>query len=558
VLHKDKTQKREHPSPVALAGRATAHAPRRDVSRPGARLVRRQVKRILGSADFDASGRSREFLRFIVEETLAGRGEELTQSAIATKVFGRKDDFDAVVDPIVRIQAGRLRRSLERYYLLSGRHDSVHIELPRGGYVPAFHNVPVAMDATDPVATEKRAPQAKAASAAFLSDWPTVAIVSFDSAAGAERVADLVTEELSVELARYHDLRVVLQDAPDGQEAAARRHARFALGGRVRSERGGWQVSARLVDQTTGEQIWGDKYNSAPGAERWSGTPDDIARVIAARVGAEEGIIVQSLAAEHRRQRPAEPTTYEAILRSYDFFLARDPEAYSPAVEALRQLGVRQPECPLVWSRLARLYAANYAFEVTAVPTPIDEAITCAQTAVRLDPTSRRSRCTLAWALLVKGELTAALDELEQALRLSPDSLVYLDMIGFLLTLAGDWKRGPALSRSARERNPYCLPQVVFGLWTDHLRRGDFEAAYQAALEYRDPTFFWRPVMRASCLGHLGRASEANAEVANLLRSRPDFVARGPILLGHIIKFPDVRTPIVEGLAKAGLALGLQ
>src|SRR5688500_13257407 len=112
---------------------------------PGAQPVRRQLEHLFASPDFDASPRSREFLRFVTEETLAGSQANLTQSAIAVRVFGRKEDFDAVVDPIVRIQAGRLRRSLERYYLLSGRHDAVRIELPKGGYVPTFHTV--AMDA---------------------------------------------------------------------------------------------------------------------------------------------------------------------------------------------------------------------------------------------------------------------------------------------------------------------------------------------------------------------------------------------------------------------------
>jgi hypothetical protein len=160
----------------------------------------------------------------------------------------------------------------------------------------------------------------------------------------------------------------------------------------------------------------------------------------------------------------------------------------------------------------------------------------------------------LASALLVKGELAAARDELEQA---SPESrlLIYLEIIGFLLTLLGDWERSSALSRSARERNPHCLPQVLMGLWADHLRRGEMEAAYRAALDYRDPTFFWRPMMRASCLGHLGRASEASVEVAELLRRKPDFAHRGHVLLGRWIKFPEV-TPVVEGLEKAGLVIG--
>jgi hypothetical protein len=128
-------------------------------------------------------------------------------------------------------------------------------------------------------------------------------------------------------------------------------------------------------------------------------------------------------------------------------------------------------------------------------------------------------------------------------------------MIGFLLTLLGDWERGPALSRSVQERNPHCLPQVLFGLWADSLRRGELESAYRAALEYRDPTFFWRPVMRASCLGLLGRTSEADSEVAELLSRRPNFAARGRILLGHYIKFDEVMNPIVDGLARAGLTL---
>jgi tetratricopeptide (TPR) repeat protein len=161
----------------------------------------------------------------------------------------------------------------------------------------------------------------------------------------------------------------------------------------------------------------------------------------------------------------------------------------------------------------------------------------------------------LASALLVKGELAAARDELEQALRSNPASLVYLEIIGFLLTLLGDGDRGPALTRAARERNPHCLPQASFGSWFDHVRRGEIELAHASALEYRDPTFFWRPAMRACCLGLLGRIEDAGSEVAELLRRRPDFATRGRVLLGHYIKLPEVMGRIVDGLAKAGLEL---
>jgi len=65
--------------------------------------VQAQLERILGHRDFEASARTREFLRFVVEETLAGRGQRLKGYTIAVEVFGRAADFDANLDPIVRI-----------------------------------------------------------------------------------------------------------------------------------------------------------------------------------------------------------------------------------------------------------------------------------------------------------------------------------------------------------------------------------------------------------------------------------------------------------------------
>jgi tetratricopeptide (TPR) repeat protein len=362
-------------------------------------------------------------------------------------------------------------------------------------------------------------------------------------------------DELSMELGRYRALRVFLHGDLDRLEPSRQGRVRFALAGRLRLEDDGLRVAARLVDRTTGEQVWSDEYTTVPRPGRWSGSPDDIARVVAARVGSEEGVIVQQLAAEHRQGKAFAATPYGAILRSYDFFLARDPGALPPAVEALRQVVAAEPELSLAWTCLARLCLADHAFEVTAIPTPVDEAIAYAHNGVRVDPTSRRARCVLASTLLVKGELAAAREELEDILRASRGSLVYLEIIGFLLTMLGDAERGPALIRAARERNPHCLPHAALGLWFDNLRRGEIERAYASALEYRDPTFFWRAVTRASCLGLLGRAAEARSAVDELLAAKPDFAARGRILLGHYIKAPDVMSRVVDGLAKAGLEL---
>jgi tetratricopeptide (TPR) repeat protein len=364
-----------------------------------------------------------------------------------------------------------------------------------------------------------------------------------------------VDDELALELGRYWAVRVLRHGEGESRHPSSADRARFALGGRIRQDADGLRVSARLVDRVTGEQVWGDEYDTDLNPGRQRGSPDDVARVVAARVGAEEGIVVQLLAAERRKSKDAVETPYDAILHSYEFFLARDPTSLLRTVEALRRVVDSQPECGPAWSRLARVYLANYAFEVTSIPTPIDDAVACAQHGVRVDPSSRSARSILASALLVKGELAAAREELEQALRSSPDSLVYLEIIGYLLTLVGDWERGAALSRSARERNPHCLPHVLFGMWVDNLRRGDVEQAYQAALEYRDATFFWRSVMRGACLGLLGRTSEAKSEVVEILIQKRDFPLRGRALIGYYIKFPDVMGRIVEGLARGGMTL---
>jgi adenylate cyclase len=544
ALHEHDEDVRAREARAHASGPSHAARPRR----VSPRLVRRALDEVLASEDFDASRRSKEFLRYIVAEALAGRGDSLTQSAIAVQVFGRRDDFDPVVDPIVRIQAGRLRRSLERYYLLSGKQDAVRIELPRGAYVPTFRGV-VEEEAPSPV------PRASAARAPEGDGWPWVMVGAFGPAGSGAADGDAraaLDEELPAELARYRDARVLLQSETERVDAAERPRARFALAGRVRPDGDGWIVSARLVDQATGEQVWGDSYHTTPKAGRWCGPPEDVARVIAAAVGGEEGAIVHLLAGEHRQRRPSPVTPYGAILMSYDFFRTRDRDTLSAAIEALRQAVAADPGCGLAWTRLARLFVANHNFALTPVATPLDQAVTFAHRAVTIDG-SRQARCVLALALLSQGELAAARAELAEALRLAPDSLVYLDVLGFLLTLVGDWERGPALSRTARERNPHFLPQALIGLWADHLRRGEIEAAYQVALEFHDPTLFWRPVMRASCLGHLGRGAEA--EVAELLRARPDFRDQGRALIGNYIKFPDMAGRIVDGLAKAGLKL---
>src|SRR5262249_13797573 len=101
-------------------------------------LVRSHTAKILGSPSFSGSERMSRFLRFVVESALAGRGAELKEYVLGIEIFDRKETFDPRIDPIVRVEARRLRSKLKAYYEGEGAADPMIIEMPTGSYVPRF------------------------------------------------------------------------------------------------------------------------------------------------------------------------------------------------------------------------------------------------------------------------------------------------------------------------------------------------------------------------------------------------------------------------------------
>jgi hypothetical protein len=120
---------------LSTADRDAAHA---DPERPHADDIRLELHRIVNSSPFRDAYRLTSFLSFIVEMTLAGNGNKLKAYTIAVEALGRRADFDPQTDPIVRVEAVRMRQALARYYSGIGRDDPLVIEVPRGSYVPAF------------------------------------------------------------------------------------------------------------------------------------------------------------------------------------------------------------------------------------------------------------------------------------------------------------------------------------------------------------------------------------------------------------------------------------
>ncbi|MFT5006447.1 MAG: adenylate cyclase [Paracoccaceae bacterium] len=100
--------------------------------------IQEQLTRILQDEDFPATQPRRDFIKYVIDETLEGRENLIKGVSIAFSVFGRDVDFDQQTDPIVRLEARRLRSDLDSYYAGNGRNDAIRISIPKGGYIPKF------------------------------------------------------------------------------------------------------------------------------------------------------------------------------------------------------------------------------------------------------------------------------------------------------------------------------------------------------------------------------------------------------------------------------------
>src|SRR3954451_10482712 len=105
---------------------------------PGPEAIRAALQRIVSSPQLESSPSLCRFLRYVVEETLAGRGGQIKEYSLGAEVFARGDDFDPRIDPIVRVQARNLRARMAKYYEGTGADEGVFIDLPKRTYVPVF------------------------------------------------------------------------------------------------------------------------------------------------------------------------------------------------------------------------------------------------------------------------------------------------------------------------------------------------------------------------------------------------------------------------------------
>ena len=161
-----------------------------------AESIRTQLRKILSSTTFARSERLARFLNFTVDETLEGRGDNLKEFVIGVEVFDKDEKYDPRMDPIVRVEARRLREKIRKYYETEGRDDPVYIDFPIGGYAPV-------------VQTREARPASAGGAAPVENAIAVLPFANLSSEQENEYFSDGLTEELINALTKVEGLRVV-------------------------------------------------------------------------------------------------------------------------------------------------------------------------------------------------------------------------------------------------------------------------------------------------------------------------------------------------------------
>lgn len=275
--------------------------------------ARAALERVVRSPYFAESERLSRFLRYIVEETLAGRGNSIKEYNIGVEVYERPQGYDPKTDAIVRVEAGRLRTKLAKYYAAEGAGDPVRINIPRGKYVAALlQPVVTATSRADGFRVWKTRRRTAAIGLAVIVTLAAVlalyrqhsrdqsglalAVLPFRYAGGGSdtaRLAQALADELTSAIARENAFPVASRtdfdrfgsSPPDLANIAAKLRVNAVLEGSVERDSDRIRLTVQLASPRDGYNIWSQTYESLPGgsAEFDEQVSNLIARTIRAR-----------------------------------------------------------------------------------------------------------------------------------------------------------------------------------------------------------------------------------------------------------------------------------
>jgi TolB-like protein/Flp pilus assembly protein TadD len=409
--------------------------------------VRQQMERILASAGFVRSERLSRFLRFVVEQQLEGRADQLKESVVGVEVFDRKPGYDPRRDPVVRMEAAKLRARLAEYYAGEAAGPLV-IELPKGGYSPVFRDA----EERAPADHKKRwsAPQllvvlAGLTVALAATGWwwaqdknapipiAVLPLNDLSQESANDYFADGLTDEIIRNLSIIDGLAVRSQTSSfafkgkprNVREAGKQLEADYILEGSVLRAGHQLRINAQLVRVRDDFPIWSGRYDR------------ELTDVLAIQDDISRGI-VNSLRLKLGRGR----RRYETSVEAYDLYLrARALETQSglsglnESVPPFEKAIAKDPSFAPAHAGLAAAYAARsgqFAFERGGELAKMRAA---AEKAIHLDPLLAEAHDALGMANARDGQWEQSEKSFRRAIELDHSRVLSYDHFAMFLLL---------------------------------------------------------------------------------------------------------------------------
>ncbi len=510
----------------------TSQAPTPTVNNDAEQKARLQLNRILASRTFHQADRLKRFISFIVEETISGRGPHLKEFLVGMEVFGKDSRFDPRTDPIVRVQARRLRSRLARYYSEEGQEDEIVIELPKGGYAPVIKRAEV-------VAPKRLV-------AATLISRNTVVVLPF---ADHTQLHDQdyfcrgIAEEIIQALMKPNNIRVV---SPENCASFKDESAAIIVTGSVRRSREDFRITTHLIDGVSGRYLWSDTIDRSM---------DDIFAIqeeIATALGEKLANELSGGRYGKGHKQPGNLAAYNLYLQGRYHLGQRTEEGLRLAVEFFERAIVEDEQYAQAYCGLSDAYgllghygilspadvltkvASNAAWAVTLDDNSAEAHTSLAhvkatqdwdwvgaqrefQRATRLDPRYPTGHHWYAMSCLAPlGKLDDALEEIEIAQALDPISSIVSRDRAMIYYYRRDWERALDQCDHTIESNPHFSP-AYWALGLIQEQRGDFDesaAAFQRAIQFSPNS----PRMR----GSLGRTLALAGKKKEALKTLTD------------------------------------
>lgn len=567
------------------------------------------LERAICGSELAGSPRLAAFLRFVVEEALAGRAETLKGYTIAVEALGRPTTFDPQADPIVRVEATRLRRALDRYYATAGAADPLRITIPKGSYAPVF--VPVDAPAPEvpspplprptlsppaapfdiPAPPAPRLPRRMAATiaagmvlgavllalalpalrtapdTAHRIRLPVIEVRAFERTGPAipEGALRGMEERLRDAFARFDFVDVKI-GGPDTSEAEVasecsgpRGRAVFSLAGLAEPrEDGTFSLVTRLADRCQGTIVWSRTLDGLKSGADLPASEDRVVREMAAILMNTAGVIPAKARA---RMLAAAPDSPFSCLAGALAAGALRGEAAIPALAGgtdtcLRRLAAEERESAPVQA-VHTVNALETALRESDYALPAERAEALRRAAARaadLDPTSAFAQRALALVEFFTGEPEAAVASIRRAMELNPLDDDVAASAGLILIGAGQVEQGESLLMKARSHGVVQAPLQETYLAIAAFLRDESEVARALVPPLAARHTLEADIGLALLLHSLGRDAEADEVVQRLAESAPGGPETVRRLVRRLLPAPALTERALAVLEKAGLS----